>query len=474
MDHFDVVVIGAGPGGYVAAIRAAQLGMSVCCVDAWQDEQGKPRLGGTCLNVGCIPSKALLESSEKYHEISQSLGEHGIVVEGVSLDLAKMQARKKTIVNQLTDGVAHLFRKNGISSLHGRASFVSIKNEMTTLKVTHEKNELLVQGDHVIIATGSMPRPLPVAAVDNHLILDSAGALSLHEVPGRLAIAGAGVIGLEMGSVWKRLGSEVTLIEAMPDFLPTADHQLSKEVFNVLTRDEGLQIQLDTRLEKVSRSGNQLQLLCEGKSAGVLEVDRLLVATGRMPCTEGLCLENVGLKSDMRGMIPVDDHCQTAVKSIWAIGDVVRGPMLAHKAEEEGVAVAEQIAGQKGHVSFENIPWVIYTSPEIAWAGKTEQILKDNGQAYRSGIFPLRANARAKSMGDTRGFIKILADQHTDQVLGVHIFGAQASELISEAVLAMEFGASSEDIARTVHAHPTLSEALREAALSVEKRSINY
>lgn len=474
MERFDVVVIGAGPGGYVAAIRAAQLGLSVCCVDAWQDEQGKPRLGGTCLNVGCIPSKALLESSEKYHEIRQSSGEHGIMVEGVALDLPRMQTRKKAIVHQFTDGVAHLFRKNKISFLHGHASFESAQSEITTLRVTQEKNELLVQGDHVIIATGSIPRQLPVAVVDNHWILDSTGALALQEVPARLAIAGAGVIGLEMGSVWKRLGSEVTLIEAMPVFLPAADHQISKEAFKILTRDEGLKIQLDTRLEKVTRVGSGLQLSCEGKSAGLMEVDRLLVATGRIPCTGGLELENVGLKPDSRGMIPVDDHCRTAAKGIWAIGDVVRGPMLAHKAEEEAIAVAELIAGQQGQVDLENIPWIVYTSPEIAWAGKTEQALKEEGRAYRSGTFPFLANARAKSRGDTRGFVKILADQLTDRVLGVHVLGAQASELVSEVVLAMEFGASSEDIARTVHAHPTLSEAVREAALSVEKRSINY
>ncbi len=472
--QFDVVVIGGGPGGYIGAIRAAQLGLSVACVDAWSDADNKPSLGGTCLNVGCIPSKAMLESSENYERAMHHFAEHGVRIGQVSLDLKQMLARKDKIVGQLTGGVAYLFKKNKVSSFHGQGSLAGRTDAGFKVVIRGADGETSLYGRHIVIATGSIVRQLPGTPVDNHFVLDNVGALAMTEVPKRLGIIGAGVIGLEMGSVWKRLGSEVTILEALPAFLPSVDNQLSKEAFRILTKDQGLIIHLDAKVTKVEHKAKALKVhYVDAKGQQILEVDRLMIAVGRTPNTEGLNLGSIGVNLDARGFIEVDDHCRTATPGVWAIGDVVRGPMLAHKAEEEGVAVAEQIAGQETHVDFNTIPWVIYTAPEIAWVGQNEQQLKTQGIEYRSGSFPFAANGRAKSLGETRGFVKILACKSTDRILGVHILGPFASELITEAVVALEFGASSEDIARIVHAHPALSEAFHEAALAVDGRALN-
>jgi dihydrolipoamide dehydrogenase len=472
--QFDVVMIGGGPGGYIAAIRAAQLGLSVACVDAWTNAKNKPSLGGTCLNVGCIPSKAMLESSENFERALHHFAEHGVRVGEVSLDLKQMLSRKDKIVDQLTGGVAYLFKKNKVTSFHGHGSFVGRTEGGFAVTVRQADKETTLQARHVVVATGSVPRPIPAAPVDNQRILDNEGALAMTEVPKRLGIIGAGVIGLEMGSVWKRLGSEVTLLEAMETFLPPVDEQVSREAFKCLTKDQGLTIHLGAKVTRVDRKAKALKVhYTDARGEQTLEVDKLIVAVGRAPQTEGLNLASVGVQVDARGFIEVDEHCRTATPGIWAVGDVVRGPMLAHKAEEEGVAVAEQIAGQHSHVDFNTIPWVIYTAPEIAWVGQTEQQLKAAGTAYRTGSFPFAANGRAKALGETRGFVKILACKNTDRILGVHIIGPFASELITEAVVALEFRASSEDIARIVHAHPALSEVFHEAALAVDGRTLN-
>jgi len=473
--EFDVVVIGGGPGGYVAAIRAAQLGFSVACVEQWSDAAGKVALGGTCLNVGCIPSKALLQSSENYHQAAHAFAEHGIGVKGLSLDVGQMMKRKDKIVSDNRAGILYLFKKNKVTSLHGKGSFVSGDASGWNLKVALAGGgEEALRAKHVIIATGSSPRPLPGAPVNNDLILDNAGALSLPEVPKTLGVIGAGVIGLEMGSVWKRLGAEVTVLEALPSFLSLADEAIAKEAQKLLTKDAGLVIELGVKIEKVSTKKQvTVQFADAAGKAQSKTFDKLIVAIGRVPNTEGLHGDAVGLKLNERGQIEVDGDCRTNLARVWAIGDVVRGPMLAHKAEEEGVAVAERIAGQHPHVDFNTIPWVIYTQPEIAWVGQTEQQLKAAGTAYRAGQFPFLANGRAKGLGETRGFVKFLADAKTDRILGVHVIGPFASELIAEAVVAMEFGASSEDIARICHAHPSLSEVTKEAALAVDKRAIH-
>jgi dihydrolipoamide dehydrogenase len=470
---FDVAVIGAGPGGYIAAIRAAQLGFSVACIDDFKNARGKPSLGGTCLNVGCIPSKALLESSENYERALHKFSEHGIGVKQVSLDVAAMLGRKEKIVDQFTGGVALLFRKNKVTSIHGRGRLVA---GGATYQVEVKDGDMAetVEAKHVILATGSSPRQLSMAAVDNHRICDNIGALALPEVPARLGVIGAGVIGLEMGSVWKRLGSRVTILEALPGFLPAADEAISKEAWRIFTKTVGLDIRLTCTVNAV-KTGRKSVLVefNDGQTDQKLEFDRLIVSVGRVPNSAGLGAESVGLKIDNRGFIEVDERNRTNLPNVYAIGDVVRGPMLAHKSSEEGVAVAETIAGQYGHVDLENVPWVIYTSPEIAWVGKTEQQLRAEGVEYRSGRFPFSASGRARALGETAGFVKMLAHAASDRILGVHILGPYASELIAEAVVAMEFAASSEDIARIVHAHPSLSEALHEAALGVDKRYLN-
>ncbi|MFG6455377.1 dihydrolipoyl dehydrogenase [Roseateles sp. BYS96W] len=469
--QFDVVVIGGGPGGYIAAIRAAQLGMNVACVDEWKNAQGGDALGGTCTNVGCIPSKALLQSSEHFDHAGHHFADHGISLDNLKIDIAKMVARKDAVVKQNNEGVRYLFKKNKVSFFHGRGSFVAAKDGGYELKAGDET----IIAKQVILATGSNARQLPGAEFDEELILSNDGALRIPAVPAKLGVIGSGVIGLEMGSVWRRLGSEVTILEAMPAFLAAADESVAKEAAKVFKK-QGLDIQLSVKISKVTKGKKDVTIAyTDAKGAEqTLVVDKLIVSIGRVPNTIGLNPEAVGLKLDERGAIVVDDECKTNLPGVWAIGDVVRGPMLAHKAEEEGVAVAERMAGQHGHVNFNTIPWVIYTSPEISWVGKTEQQLKAEGVAYKAGQFPFLANGRARALGDTTGFVKFLADAKTDEILGVHIIGPFASELISEAVVAMEFKASAEDIARICHAHPSLSEATKEAALAVDKRTLNF
>ncbi|HEY6897326.1 MAG TPA: dihydrolipoyl dehydrogenase [Rhodocyclaceae bacterium] len=471
--QFDVVVIGAGPGGYVAAIRAAQLGFSTACVESesYADPKGEVRLGGTCLNVGCIPSKALLRSSELYEEANHGFVMHGISVENVKMDVGSMVRRKDNIVTQLTSGIRGLFKKNKVTLLSGHGKFVSRENDLWQIDVAGE----IVDAKHVIVATGSKPRHLPGLPVDNKIVCDNAGALSFGEVPKRLGVIGAGVIGLELGSVWKRLGSEVTILEALPDFLAAADQAVAKEAWKVFTQKQGLNIHLGVKIGNVTVGKKGVTVEYEsGDESKKLECDRLIVSIGRIPNTDNLGADNVGLKLDDRGRIEVNGHCETNLPNVWAVGDVVRGPMLAHKGMEEGVMVAERIAGQAGHVNYDVIPGVVYTHPEIAWVGKSEQELKNAGVEYRVGQIPFMANGRALGQGDTTGFVKMLACAKTDRVLGVHIIGANASELIAEAVVALEFGASSEDIARICHAHPTLSEVMHEAALAVDKRPLHF
>lgn len=470
--QFDVLVIGGGPGGYVAAIRAAQLGFNTACCESnpYADPKGEPRLGGTCLNVGCIPSKALLRSSELYEEAHHSFATHGISAKGVSIDVPTMIGRKNTIVTQLTSGIKGLFKKNKVTGLNGHGSFVGKEGELYKVKVGAEE----VLAKHVIIATGSKPRHLPNIPVDNKIICDNEGALDFDTVPKRLGVIGAGVIGLEMGSVWRRLGSEVTILEAMPDFLSFADGDVAKEALKLFTK-QGLKINVGVKINKVAAGKKSITVEYEGKD-GVqkLEVDKLIISVGRIPNTDGLNGDAIGLKINERGQVEVDGHCKTNVANVWAVGDVVRGPMLAHKASEEGVMVAELIAGQSGHCNFDTIPGVVYTHPEIAWVGKTEQQLKAEGIAYKPGKIPFLANGRALGHGDASGFVKVLADAKTDRILGVHIIGVNASELIAEAVVTMEFAGASEDLGRICHAHPTLSEAVHEAALACDKRALHF
>jgi dihydrolipoamide dehydrogenase len=472
--QFDVIVIGGGPGGYIAAIRAAQLGKNVACVDEWKNAKGGPAPGGTCTNVGCIPSKALLQSSEHFEQASHHFVDHGITVKGLSMDAAKMVARKDAVVKQNNDGILYLFKKNKVSFFHGRASFVKALDGAYEIKVAGAAEETLV-GQQVIVATGSNARALPGAAFDESMVLSNEGALALTEVPKKLGLIGSGVIGLEMGSVWRRLGAEVTILEGLPDFLGAVDQQIAKEAHKAFVK-QGLKIELGVKVGdvKVGKKGVSVAWTNAKGEAQTLEGDKLIVSIGRVPNTTGLNAEAVGLKLDERGAIVVDADCKTNLPGVWAVGDVVRGPMLAHKAEEEGVAVAERIAGQHGHVNFNTIPWVIYTSPEIAWVGRNEQQLKADGVAYKAGTFPFLANGRARALGDTTGMVKMLADAATDEILGVHIVGPMASELIAECVMAMEFRASSEDIARICHAHPSLSESTKEAALAVDKRTLNF
>ncbi len=472
--QFDVIVIGGGPGGYIAAIRAAQLGKNVACVDEWKNAKGGPAPGGTCTNVGCIPSKALLQSSEHFEQASHHFADHGITVKGLSMDAAKMVARKDAVVKQNNDGILYLFKKNKVSFFHGRASFVKAVEGGYEIKVAGATEETLV-GQQIIVATGSNARALPGTPFDESMVLSNEGALALTEVPNKLGLIGSGVIGLEMGSVWRRLGSEVTILEGMPDFLGAVDQQIAKEAHKAFVK-QGLKIELGVKVGdiKVGKKGVSVAWSNAKGEAQTLDVDKLIVSIGRVPNTTGLNAEAVGLKLDERGAIVVDGECKTNLPGVWAVGDVVRGPMLAHKAEEEGVAVAERIAGQHGHVNFNTIPWVIYTSPEIAWVGRTEQQLKADGVVYKAGTFPFLANGRARALGDTTGMVKMLADATTDEILGVHIVGPMASELIAECVLAMEFRASSEDIARVCHAHPSLSESTKEAALAVDKRTLNF
>lgn len=470
-NQFDVIVIGGGPAGYVCAIRCAQLGMNTACVDNWVNADNKPALGGTCLNVGCIPSKALLESSELYTQVVHDYENHGIKCKGVELDLAAMMARKDRIVGELTQGIASLFKANHVTWIQGRGKLLLHKQVEVT---GHNGNKPeVISAENIILATGSSPVDISAAPLKDDIVVDSAGALDLKEVPKRLGVIGAGVIGLELGSVWRRLGSEVVMLEAQDTFLSIADEQIAKEALKQFTK-QGLDIRLGARVIACRIKNRKVDVEYQDKNGDHREqVDKLIVAVGRRPNTQGLFAEETGLLLDEWGVVHVDEQCRTNLPGIYAIGDVVRGPMLAHKGSEEGVMVAEIIAGQQATVNYDTVPSVIYTFPEIAWAGKTEQALRAIGQEYRTGIFPFAANGRAKAMGETAGMIKILADAKTDRVHGVHMMGPYCSELIANAVLAMGFGTSSEDIAITMFAHPTLSEAFHEAALSVASRAIH-
>jgi dihydrolipoamide dehydrogenase len=469
--NFDVIVIGGGPGGYIAAIRAAQLGFNVACIDAWKNAKGGPAPGGTCTNVGCIPSKALLQSSEFYDHAAHAFADHGIGLHDLSIDVKKMLARKDAVVKQNNDGILYLLKKNKVTFFHGLGAFSKAADGGWEITVNGES----LIGKQVIVATGSSARALPGTPFDEDLVLSNDGALRVGAVPKKLGLIGSGVIGLEMGSVWRRLGAEVTVLEAMPTFLGAADEQIAKEALKAFTK-QGLKIEFGVKVGaiKTGKKGVSVAWTDAKGAEQALDVDKLIVSIGRVPNTTGLNADAVGLQLDDRGAIVVDADCRTNLPGVWAVGDVVRGPMLAHKAEEEGVAVAERIAGQHGHVNFDTVPWVIYTSPEIAWVGKTEQALKAEGRAYKAGTFPFLANGRARALGDTTGMVKFLADAKTDEILGVHIVGPMASELIAEAVVAMEFKASAEDIARICHAHPSLSEATKEAALAVDKRTLNF
>jgi len=470
---FDVVVIGSGPAGYIAAVRAAQLGLKTACVEKWRNPNGEMALGGTCLNVGCIPSKALLASSEEYEKVSHHLGAHGITVKGASMNIATMLKRKDVIVSKMSKGIEFLFRKNKITWLKGHGRFAGRVDQGFTIEIEGDEKES-VTAKNVIIATGSKARHLPGIAVDNKIVCDNEGALAFDSVPEKLGVIGAGVIGLELGSVWRRLGSEVTVLEALPTFLGACDDAVSKEAFKLFTQ-QGLDIHLGVKIGdvKASAKGVTVNYADSDGKPHTLAVDRLIVSVGRVPNTENLNLESVGLSVDARGFVPVNDYCETSIAGVYAVGDVVRGPMLAHKGEDEGVMVAEIIAGQKPHIDYDCIPWVIYTSPEIAWVGRTEQQLQAEGREYKSGQFPFAANGRALGMDATDGFVKVLADAETEQILGVHIIAVGASDLISEAAVAMEFKASAEDIGRVCHPHPSLSEAVREASLAIYKRALN-
>jgi len=477
--NFDVIVIGGGPGGYIAAIRAAQLGFQVACIDEWKNEKGGPAPGGTCTNVGCIPSKALLQSSEHFEHAGHAFADHGIGLKDLSIDVKKMLSRKDTVVKQNNDGILYLFKKNKVSFFHGRGAFAkAVSQEQGSGYEISVGGESLV-GKNVIIATGSNARALAGTPFDEEMVLSNDGALRMGEVPKKMGVIGSGVIGLEMGSVWRRLGAEVTVLEGLPTFLGAVDEQIAKEAKKAFDK-QGLKIALGVKVGEIkvtakgAKKGVTVAYINAKGEAQELAVDKLIISIGRTPNTIGLNTEAVGLKLDERGAIVVDDDCRTNLPGVWAVGDVVRGPMLAHKAEEEGVAVAERIAGQHGHVDFNIVPWVIYTSPEIAWVGQTEQQLKASGRAYKAGTFPFLANGRARALGDTTGMVKIVADATTDEILGVHIVGPMASELISEATVAMAFKASAEDIARICHAHPSLSEATKEAALAVDKRTLNF
>ena len=469
---FDLVVLGAGPAGYTAALRAAQLGLRVLCVDSGVGKDGKPSLGGTCLNVGCIPSKALLESSEHLARCQHELGEHGITTGKVRMDVAAMLARKDKIVRGLAAGIAALFAKSRVTSLAGTARLLpGLRVEVTPLDGGPPET---VEGKHILLATGSLPRDIEAVPVDGKLVVDSAGALDFRAVPKRLGVIGAGVIGLELGSVWHRLGSEVVLLEAMDTFLPGADEQIAAAAMKEMTR-QGLDIRLGARVLAAKAGGDAVVVTYEdGSGKHQTEFSKLVVAVGRKPNTQALQVNETGLLLDERGYVHVDDFCRTNLPGVYAVGDLVRGPMLAHKASEEGVMVVERIAGQPTRVNYDTIPWVIYTAPEIAWVGKTERQLRAAARDYKIGVFPLSASGRARAMGSTVGLTKLLADKRSDRILGVHIMAPMASEMIAEAVLAMEFGGSSEDVQRTIHAHPSLAETTHEAALAADGRMLNF
>lgn len=469
-DKFDVVVIGAGPAGYVAAIKAAQLGLSTACVEQWLDDKGKVRLGGTCLNVGCIPSKALLDSSHKYHEAKADFDIHGISVGETTIDVAAMIGRKDKIVDQLTGGIAGLFKHNGVTAVSGTGKVLA----GTKVEVTDKDgNVQVLEAGNIIIAAGSLPVNIPPAPVDGEHIVDSTGALEFTEVPGRLGVIGAGVIGLELGSVWGRLGSDVVVLEALDEFLPMMDAQIAKETGKILKK-QGLDIRLGARVTNSEVKGGQVTVTYTTADGEHTEVfDKLIVAVGRRPRSEELFSTDSGLTLDERGFIFVNDYCETEAPRVFAIGDVVRGPMLAHKGSEEGMMVAERIAGKSAQMNYDCIPSVIYTHPEVAAVGKTEQELKSDGVPYKVGTFPFAASGRALASNESDGLVKLIAHEETDTILGCHIVGPSAADLVQQVVIAMEFGSSAEDLALTVFGHPTLSEAVHEAALAVDGHAIH-
>jgi dihydrolipoamide dehydrogenase len=470
-DKFDVIVIGAGPAGYVAAIRAAQLGLKTAVVDAFVGKDGKAALGGTCLNVGCIPSKALLDSSKQFHNLTHNFKDHGITAENPQIDIATFIGRKDKIVKQFTGGVTMLFKANKVTSFFGKGKLL----KGNQVEVTGNDGTVqTISATNVILASGSVPIELPFAKFDNKHIIDNTGALDLTAVPKRMGVIGAGVIGLELGSVWKRLGSDVTVLEALPKFLAVADQDIAKMAAREFAK-QGLDIKVNAKVTAAEVKGDEVHVSYTDKdgAAQSLVVDKLLVAVGRRAYTAGLLADDTGVKLDERGRIVVDEHNHTGVDGVWAVGDAVRGPMLAHKGSEEGVMVAELIAGKPGHINLDTVPWVIYTEPEIAWVGKTEEQLKEEGIPYKTGAFPFAANGRAVAMNEGIGQVKMIAHAETDRILGVHMVGPVVSELIHECVVAMEFKGSSEDLARIVHAHPALSEVVHEAALSVDKRAIH-
>ncbi len=470
-ESFDVIVIGGGPGGYVAAIRAAQLGLKTACVDMYSGKDGKAAPGGTCLNVGCIPSKALLDSSKHFHHVTHEFADHGIAVKDATIDIGKMIARKDDVVKKLTGGVTQLFKGNKVTFYHGKGKLLADRKVEVSPADGSEKSSL--SGKSIILASGSVPIAIPNVDFDGEYIVDNVGALDFTSVPKRLGVIGAGVIGVELGSVWSRLGSEVTLLEALDGFLPTADALISQQALREF-RKQGLDFRFGTKVKSARVNKKEVVVTLEDKDGeSEITFDRLLVAVGRKPYTDGLLADESGVKLTERGQIQVDEQSRTTAPGVWAIGDCVRGPMLAHKASEEGIAVAELIAGKPAHIHFDTVPWVIYTDPEIAWVGKTEDELKKAGVNYRSGSFPYAANGRALAGGHTAGVVKMLADADSDEILGVHIFGANASELIAECVVAMEFHGAAEDLARIVHAHPTLSESVHEAALNLDGRAIH-
>jgi dihydrolipoamide dehydrogenase len=469
-EAIDVVVIGAGPAGYPAAIRAAQNGLKVVCVDDWMNRDGGTALGGTCLNAGCIPSKALLESSELLHRAQTEFAAHGIAASGITLDLAVMQKRRAAIVRNMTSGIGSLFKAAGVTAIFGRGRLLPGRR----IEVTrHDGSKSEIAARHVVLASGSVPTELQSVPFDHEHIVDSWDALEFAAVPKRLCVIGAGVIGLELGSVWRRLGSEVVVLEALESFLAIADQQLASEAARHFKK-QGLEVRLGAKVTAAAvANGSVTVSYSDSAGAHTLSADRVIVAVGRRPYTANLLAPDTGVELDERGFIRVDDQCRTGAEGVWAIGDCVRGPMLAHKGKEEGIAVADLIAGRYAHVNYEVIPSVIYTAPEIAWVGQTEEQLKAAGTAFKGGVFPFAASGRARAMEAAVGFVKILASRETDSILGVHIIGPMAGELIAEATLAMEFQASAEDLQRTIHAHPTLAEALHEAALAVDKRAID-
>ncbi len=470
-ENYDVVVIGAGPAGYAAAIRCAQLGMNTACIDKSVDNDGNAVLGGTCLNWGCIPSKALLDASHKYVEAQQHFADIGINAGEVSVDVPKMIARKEEVVKGLTGGITGLFKGNGVTALHGTGKLLA--NRQVAFKPHDGGDEQILQAEHVILAPGSVPVEIPPAPLTDDLIVDSTGALNFDAVPEKLGVIGAGVIGLELGSVWNRLGAEVVVLEALEEFLPMADERIARDAKKLLT-GQGLDIRLGTLVTGAEVKDGVVQVTYQDKDGDhEITVDKLIVAVGRRPYTENLLASDSGVNLDERGFLYVNDLCQTDAPNVYAVGDVVRGPMLAHKGTEEGVMVAERIAGFKPLVNYETVPNVIYTHPEIAWVGKTEQQLKADGEAYNVGQFPFAASGRALAANDTQGMVKVIADAESDRILGVHVLGPQASEIVAQAVISMEFDASAEDLGLIMFAHPTLSEALHEAALGVAGHAIH-